>query len=292
MKYLLAPLACLLLAPLSAQTIQYGNVSPFGIEAEMYLQTGNAPLQLSDGPGQTWNLSALPLQASGTLAFAPAAGTPYTTDHPAANWVWHQTVTGMGDVYQYLAINPGGVELVARNVPMNPVAYSDPLKILQFPMDFGASFTDTYTNGDGSGTQTWTYSGHGTLVTSMGTFPNLAKLSGSGGDTALWNLDPVYPVMIQSGSTVTFYKQTNVGVAEQVAHSLEVWPNPCADKLTVAGAAPGSAWCLLDHQGRVVGAGKWTAAERQVDVRDLAAGSYVLQLGSGTFRQSVRFFKN
>ncbi len=293
MKKLITPLACLLLAPLAAQTIQYGNLSPFGVQATMYLQTGSSPLLLSNGPNQTWNLAALPIQQAGTLSFVTATGTPYAATYPNANWVWHQDAGALANVYQYLHVSSTGIELVARNVPTTAVAYSDPLKVVTFPMNYGDSYTDTYVNTNGSNTLTWTYSGYGTLTTSMGTFPNLAKLTSTGGDTVLWNLNPVYPVMIKDGSSVTFYKQTNVGVDEQAGTLVQAWPNPCSDELMLANAAPGSQWQMMDMQGRILRSGLLGSAGNlmQLDVRELASGNYLLVLRNGMARQQVRFAK-
>lgn len=293
MKKIITPLGCLLLAPLAAQTIQYGNLSPFGVQATMYLQTGSTPLQLSNGANQTWNLAALPIQQAGTLSFVTATGTPYAATYPNANWVWHQDAGSLANVYQYLRVTSTGIELVARNVPTTAVAYSDPLKVVAFPMSYGDSYTDSYVNTGGSNTLTWTYSGHGTLTTSMGTFPNLAKLTSTDGDTVLWNLDPVYPVMIKDGSSVTFYKQTNVGVNEQAGTLVQAWPNPCSDELVLAHAAPGSQWQVMDMQGRILRSGLLASAGNlmQLDVRGLAGGNYLLALRNGLERQQVRFVK-
>jgi len=293
MKKLFTPLACLLLSPLAAQTIQYGNLSPSGIQATMYLKTDNSPLQLSSGMGQAWNLSAASIQQVGTLQFTAAAGTPYAATYPIANWVWHQDAGVLANVYQYLNISSAGIDLLASNVPTGTVAYTPSMRVMQFPMDYGGSFTSSFNSTNGPGTVTWTYSGYGTLTTTLGTTPSLALLTSDDGDTTLWNINPVYPVLIMQGGTVTLYQQSNTGVAEQEAPPLQAWPNPCSDELMLANAAPGSQWQIVDLQGRTLRAGVLAAGSGRMalDTRGLAIGNYLVVLRNGLARQQVRFAK-
>ncbi len=290
MKLILTPLSWLLFVCTSAQTIQYSDLGPFGVQADMqYLSASGLPT-LGDGTGQTWDLSGLALQQVGTMAFSPAAGTAYAANYPTANWVWAQSINGLGDAFHYLGITPNGIELLARNVPTSTVDYSDPAQVMKFPLAFGGSFTDPYTNTNGSDTLVWTYTGHGTLITPMGTFTDVAKLVNNEGEIACWKRNPLYPVMLQDDEDILFFVQNNVGVQEQHPDLLGAWPNPCRDVLNMAHAAPGSSWQVLDTQGRMLLNGA-VDRQQQVDVRMLAAGSYLLVSHQGMRLSHVRFVK-
>ena len=295
MRTLTAPLAFLVLSSLTAQvTIQYADLSAFGVATDMHQMLAPAALPaLSDGSNQTWDLSGITLQAIGTLNFNTAAGTPYASTYPTANWVWAQNVTGVGTSYTYLAIAASGVDLVARNVPFSTLNYSDPSRVMQFPLAYGGVFSDTYVNDNGSGTVIWTYSGHGTAATPLGTFPDVAKLVSNEGDLLLWNTSPLYPIVIDDGNNVLFFAQNNVGVAEQGTTAVRAYPNPCHERLAISGTTPGTTWQILDDQGRNVAQGSLvaTGTDAQVDVSALATGHYMLVLNDNGRPRHSGFIK-
>jgi hypothetical protein len=69
---------------------------------------------------------------------------------------------------------------------------------------------------------------------------------------------------------------------------LKLWPNPVSDQLLLSGAAPGSAFQILDVSGRVLAAGVFPAdGLTQVPVSELSAGVYCVR--SGLFME--RFVK-
>ncbi|MEO7081313.1 MAG: T9SS type A sorting domain-containing protein [Flavobacteriales bacterium] len=294
MRKTLTPLAGLLLISLSAQnTIQYSDLDPFGVATNMHLLTSPASIPtLSNGANQSWDLSSITLQNIGTQAFATAVGTPYAATYPTANWVWSQTVTGLGTGYTYLNITTSGIDLLARNVPISTVDFSDPSQVMKFPLSLGQSYSDTYVNTNGGSTMTWTYSGHGTAITPLGTFTNVAKVENTEGTVLLWSITPLYPIMIADVDNTLFFIQNNVGVNEHEGSAFQTWPNPCRDLLNLASVVNGSEWSILDAQGRTLSNGQITmGGDQQVDVSGLATGSYVLVLKAGDVIRHARFIK-
>ena len=294
MRKTLTPLACLMLLSLSAQyTIQFSDLDPFGVETDMHLLNAPASIPaLSNGADQSWDLSGITLQNIGTQAFTTAVGTPYATTYPTANWVWSQTVTGLGTGYTYLNITSSGIDLLARNVPISTVDFSDPSQVMKFPLALGESYSDTYVNTNGGSTMTWTYSGHGTAITPLGTFTNVAKVENTEGDVLLWNTAPLYPIMIADEDNTLFFIQNNVGVNEQEESTFQTWPNPCRDMLNLASVVGGSEWSILDAQGRTLLNGQINrVGDQQMDVSHLASGSYVVVLNAGGQIRHARFVK-
>ncbi|HMN06487.1 MAG TPA: T9SS type A sorting domain-containing protein [Flavobacteriales bacterium] len=294
MKPFITPLACLFLAPLSAQTIQHGNLGPFGVTTDMHrLVAGPGLPTLGEGAGQTWDLSDLELLNVGTMTFAQADGTPHAAEFPEANWVWTHHVTGVGSAYYFIEIGSEGMDLWDRNVGLpNPVIYTDPVRIMKFPLELGESFTDTYSTGGDVNYKHWTYAGHGTLILPVATLANVALVVSEEGDLAFWNTSPLYPVMIADPGSAMFYVQNNVGIGEQAMPALAVWPNPCTDVLHLPDATGAAHWSVVDMQGRRLLEGLASGpATRKVNVGLLAPGGYMLLLETEGTRQQVRFVK-
>lgn len=278
---------------LSAQvTITHGMLDQGGTGSTMHLVTdmGSATTP-SDGANQTWDYSSVTLQALGTMAFIPAAGTPHAASYPGANWAFEQTVTGLGTDYSYLTINTSNIIMVADEVPSDPNAYSDTKHIMQFPLSFGNTFTDTWADTEGSGTVLWAYSGHGTMITPLGTFTNIVKVVSNEGDMILWNTSPLCPLVIADGSSILFFAPEATSVNELQSEPLELLPNPCHDRLTLRHAKAGEAWSILDAQGRQVRSGLTSSGDVVIDVQELGSGTYVMQVQQASGRRMSAFVK-
>ncbi|HNR56792.1 MAG TPA: T9SS type A sorting domain-containing protein [Flavobacteriales bacterium] len=280
---------------LAAQpTLLQSNIASGGLAFDMYVLSDPGDAEYpTDGLNQTWDLSGVTLTESGTLAFVPASNTPYAASYPAANWAWAQTVTGVGPDVIYLDISATGIEVVARGVPMNVVSYSDPSRIVEFPMDYGDSFQDAYTGTGVNGTPTWTYSGHGTLITPLGTTANVAKVVSDEGDMLLWNTAPLYPLVIDNGEYILFYGLDPTNAVQDVSAEAAptVYPNPAENTLWMDGAMGTGSWSIMDMQGRQLRTGRSTPGTQALDVEGLATGSYLLALRDGAGHRTVRFMK-
>jgi hypothetical protein len=280
-------------AVLQAQvTLQYGMLDQNGLDLSMYVLTdpGSAS-EPSNGANQTWDLTTVTLQPMGTLEFKSAAGTPYADTWPNANWVWQQNIDGLGTQYMYLSFTNSLVEVWATEVPFDTHAYTDPKTVLKFPFSLGETVTDTYTNNNGTHTVTWMYAGHGTAITPLGTFSDVVKVASDEGDMVLWHTTPLYPMVFNSGGMVLVFGPATTGITEQAGLTAITYPNPCTDVLyvDVNAAAP---WQLMDLQGRTLATGAFMGRGTQrIDIASLATGSYMLVLGEGTTRRTVRFSK-
>lgn len=281
-------------APLSAQiTLSADLIHPAGLRLDMYALTdiGTATLP-ANGAAQVWDLSSITLSPAGTLDFVAASATPYAASYPAANWAWAQEIIGTGTNIVYLDISATGIEIVANNVPGATNAYSDPARIVQFPMAYGSSFVDSYLGTSSNGTPTWTYGGYGTLISPLGTFNDVAKTSSTEGEMLLWNTSPLYPLAILNDGTVLFYSldpDASVGGEASGTQPL-VYPNPVGNTLWVE-VGSGTPWRILDLQGRVLDQGRTGAATATLDVQRLAAGGYLLELIGTQGTRTARFDK-
>lgn len=280
---------------LTAQpTLLQSNIATGGLALDMYVLSDPGDAEYpADGTDLTWDLSGITLAELGTLSFVPASSTPYAASYPAANWAWAQNVTGVGPDVIYLDISATGIEVLARGVPSNVVSYSDPTRIVEFPMDYGDSFVDSYTGTGVNGTPTWTYSGYGTLITPLGTTANVAKVMNDEGDMMLWNTAPLYPLVIDNGEFILFYGlDPNNSVQEVSAEAAPtVYPNPAENTLWMDGTVGTGSWSIMDTQGRQLRTGRSTPGVQALDVNGLATGSYLLVLRDGAGHRTVRFTK-
>ena len=284
----------LLTASLQAQvTLQQSMIEPAGVHLAMYIITDpGSATEPTDGADQTWDFSTVTLQPVGTLDFIPSATTPFAANYPTANWVWAQTMTGAATAYIYLNISSDGMEVVAADVPSATNNYSDPKRILQFPMSLGQSLTDAYVDMDGPSSVTWSYTGHGTAITPLGSFTDLAKVVSTEDDMVLWNTAPLHPLVIDNGSTVLVFVPSTMGIADAGDRSAaQAYPNPCTDQLVVEGALNAN-WRITDLQGRTLRTGDFSGLELQrIRTSDLATGSYILLMGTEGRDRIIRFNK-
>ncbi len=274
-------------------TLNYGDISPTGVQTNIYLLTSGAPpAPPSDGIDQTWNLTGATWQPIGTMHFRPAAGTPYAATYPAANWAWEIVLTGIGTTYMYLQIDNSGMYVVADKVPTDIQLYTNTKKVLQFPMAYGNSFSDDYVDNGSPDNVTWSYTGHGTLQTTLGNYPDLAKVWSDEGDILFWNKAPLYPVVLASSSGVRAFVDAMVGISEvNNGRTVLAYPNPCTSQLMVDGldAAP---WRITDMHGRLVHTGSFPVTGVQtLDVSMLDAGTYLFMSDATTGTRVVRFTK-
>lgn len=286
--------SCIAAVTLDAQvTLTYGDLSPTGVQTNIYLLASGGPTAPpSDGTDQTWDLSAATWQPVGTMHFRPAAGTPYAATYPQANWAWEINLGGLGTTYTYLQIDNSGMYVVADGVPMDTEVYTDTKKVLQFPMSYGTAFSDVYVSGGGPVNVNWSYSGHGTLLSSLGTYPDLAKVGSDEDDILFWNKTPLYPLVLASSDGVRAFVDAAVGVSEvNGGRTTLAYPNPCTTQLMVDGmdAAP---WRITDINGRLVQAGSFPLTGVQtIDVAALDAGSYLFLSDATAGTQVLRFSK-
>jgi hypothetical protein len=285
---------CIATLHLSAQvSLTYGDLSPTGVQTNVYLLTAGAPsAPPSDGIDQSWDLTAGTWQPVGTMFFRPAAGTPYAATYPGANWAWEIELTGIGTTYMYLQIDASGMYVIADRVPLDTEIYTNTKKVLQFPLAYGNTFADVYQSDGGPVNVNWGYTGHGTLLTTLGTFPDLAKVWSDEGDILLWNKTPLYPVVLATDDGVRSFVDATVSIADvNGGRSVLAYPNPCTDRLMVDGldAAP---WRITDLNGRLIHTGTFAVTGVQsIDLSTLEAGSYLFLSDGTTGTRVVRFSK-
>ena len=296
MKHLFTLATALAALSAAAQpSFQYGNFPTTSLSFTAYTITDpGATQEPTDGANQTWDFSTAQFAQAGTIEIRPAAGTPYAATYPAANWDFITNATGQPSDHGYMLVSTSGIENVASHVPSAPNAYTDFQRVLAFPLSYGGSYTDSYASSENSGTDTWTYSGYGTLITDLGTFTNQIKMVSSDDDLVIWNASPLFPRVIVDNDGATMLVEGTSGIHDAAAPAaLRAMPNPATNTLQLEGM-DGAAftWSILDAQGRLLlNGGNAAASTSAIDVSALATGSYLLVALDGKARRTVRFSK-
>lgn len=286
-------LPALFLATLApAQVTITASMLPSGTFTDQLYRVASQGESAPPTPGadQTWDFSTATLQSIGTFTHEAASGTPHTATYPEADIAWRLHIGFLGTNYTYLKSGTA-LDMVATDVPGNTNAFTDHMRLLRFPLNIGESFTDTWAGTEGSGTIAWTYAGHGTAITPVGTFSDVVLMVRDDGEIAMWRTSPLVPLLFERNGNLLAVGPTSVGVQEHAGERLAVYPVPCADRLLVqhTDAAP---WRIVDMQGRTMAEGRFAAVgSHVVDTDALAPGAYLLvQQGDG-MRRVARFVK-
>ncbi len=277
----------------NAQVTLTNSMFPIGTFTDrLYIitDTGTASIP-TDGANQTWDLSSVTLQDIGTFTHGPAAATPYAATYPTANIAWHMDMGVLGSNYSYFATSATGMSLVATDVPDEPDVYSDPMQVLSFPLSLNGTFSDPWTDAEGSGTVSWVYGGHGTAITPVGTFANVVKLVNEDDEVVLWRTSPLVPLVLSMNGLLLAVGPPATGIVELGTEPLSIHPVPCMDRLTVEATAA-APWRIIDMQGRTVLEDRFEqTGAATLPTETLQPGSYVLHLAAPNAPRMARFVK-
>lgn len=288
----------LLTSALAAQpTLQIADFPTATLTLDWYLLSDPGSItEPSDGTGQTWDFTSATWALAGTVSMAPAAGTAYAAQYPTANYVFISTPTGGSPIYAYLLVGANGFEVICGDAPLNTEVYTNLKTVLQTPLAYGASFSDTNDGTQGPDSETWTYTGAGTLQTDLGSFSNTVKTVRSDDNRiALWNSAPLFPRITGNSQSVNLYVDASNSIVDpgSSAVALKIFPTTATNSLTIASVGAGSTWTITDAQGRVMRLGSFTAqGDQQLSIMGLANGAYFLNVSDATLTRIARFLKS
>lgn len=281
----------------SAQpVIQYANLVTIGYTSAIHMGSDAGTSDPTpNGANVTWDFSSATLVMNvGTMTWVDPATTPQGASYPASNLAQHITIPGQ-DMYNYYDLQTTQLDQLADGVGSSDVSiYADPKTILTFPMNYGDSYVDNFTDNGDPNSYTRTYSGYGTVILPTGTYTNVAKITSTSGSIAFLTTDPVAQLVnIDDDGNVLVFGDPVLGVAEQRAGPvLHAWPNPATDIVTVSGIQRPATWELLDPQGRRARQGAASPGQLHLHLGDLAPGCYELVLTDHAGRQCLRLVRS
>lgn len=298
--------ACVISMKLSGQpTLNSSGITPaVGETYAMKLFTATANQQGPSGANQTWNFSTLTASNTYHGSIANPASTPFSSTYPSATVC--NTIATISN-YEYFTITSSEMNRIGTARTFGPVTVvlSNPTKLLQFPLTYNNTFSDSYNGsitGPGySGTRTGNLSAtadaYGTLITPAGTYSNVLRIKvqetttdnlGSFGTTTTTRTDYFFykngihwPIMSFSeavtGTTTTrtgSWTESTVGINEinSSISNLTLFPNPVSISGTLTFELKESgdvSLAIYDAFGRMV---------KEIENTFLPSGSHTRQI--------------
>lgn len=131
-------------------TFTSSSVPAPGTNVTIYEVNSNGISEGNAGANQTWNFASFP--ATGTTysnQYVLPSSTPFAATFPSANLAVAAPTTMGNFSYSFFSSNSSQAELNGLAVQGTPTVvynFSNPRKLLVFPLTFNTTFTDTYTS--------------------------------------------------------------------------------------------------------------------------------------------------
>lgn len=189
----IAQLAICLLVPamlLAQPTLQPSDMGTVG--STFVYQQANYVTLSNSGPNQTWDFSNVVPTGALTFNWVDADDTQGGSNFPGAT-VAVSPVT-LFQLDQYFTITATEMNDIGTYIPFILTTCSNPIKILKFPLTYGATWTDPFTclrDDSGiifynvTGNLTATADGYGTVITPDGPISNVIRVSMTNTSTAV-----------------------------------------------------------------------------------------------------------
>lgn len=288
---------------LAQPTITSTQINPVIGEIIQVAQSNYIP-DGANGSNITWDFSALSPTATATITMlasdAAHPGTNIVHDFGSGTKLYFQNdATGQNSVFQ----NTGGTV----------ITFSDPMKILGFPLSSTTSFVDnfaaTFTSGgtpfSRQGSSTFSYEGFGTIITPSGTFTDVIKCrlhqvytdTYSAGtinydtDAHYWYKAGTHYIIassidftsdLQNIQYCQYYLSSNLGVDEESFDNFTLYPNPATDVLTLKSDNTEliESVTVFDLTGKVmpVEITQTPFGDTKLNLNELRSGTYLVQL--------------
>lgn len=201
-KKLLTIIAITELSAYAQPVISYSNVVATAGTSGTVLISNTIPSPGSSGANVTWNFSSLTFTPVGTMSAVSCNSTPYFSSFPTSNYCAVLSSTIIPTQYSYNDLTPSSQQQLGDAITATSgTTYTpNPKTILEFPLNYTNSFSDTYqTTTGGPYSLTRTYDGYGTLIVNGKTYNNVVRIYTVFGTSSYYyhyyNTNPVYPIV-------------------------------------------------------------------------------------------------
>ncbi len=190
--------------------------------------------------------------------------------------------------------------LASVSVTNSAIFSTDIINELNAEMIIGDLTTDiSITNNGAISCQSWSHvggiaNGSGTYCVE-GCFQNFADIQGSldicdasPAEFCDWDFGNIAGTIT---NCVTSACIDDLGMDEAAA-SVDIYPNPAVSYIMIKHVEKGSQWTILDFNGKRIVSGTVTTDITQIDVTQIPAGVYMLQIQNDVNRTINRFVKN
>ena len=288
-------LCCPCLAISAQPVLQYANLVPLGTSNAIHVMIDPGISDPSaNGANLTWDFSSATVQLNvGTMSWVAPSATPFGSSYPTSNLA--QTISiPSGTTYNYFNLQSTQLDQLADGVGGTGVSiYADTKTILVFPLNYQDSYVDNFTDNGTPASYTRTYAGYGTVILPTGTYTNVVKMISTSGAIDFLLSNPVSQLVhIEDDGSVLLFGDPVSPVAEHVgATSLQGFPNPATDRLSVTGVRSAGTWEIVDAEGRLQRQGQATPGLLTLPMEGLAPGCYAFVLHDAKGSHALRVVK-
>lgn len=222
----------------------------------------NTSLAGNGGSNQTWDFSSLSFTSLGLVEVIAPASSPIGASFPTSNYAL--SLIGQNS-FSFFQVSSNKMEVLAWTIssPGSGNDYSpNPRTLMTFPFNYLDTVNDTWQKVGGSvNTVTITYDGYGTLITPTTTHNEVVRIKEDYGGGAIdyqwYSLNPFMVVAIFDHNINRLFhfaitQPTGIASEEKSTFSVDVYPNPANDIVTVDGLQAGSTIVVTDITGKQV----------------------------------------
>ncbi len=243
-----------------------------------------------------WDFTSLNSISPGPIAIIDPSTSTFGSNFPTSNFAYQ-----IANMYSYFEVNSS--EMIELSHTMTSIGNmydfsADGKKILQFPFNYGGTFSDTYISNSISYPVDVAYAGFGTLHLPNGfSYSNVALITETSPLTNVYRWYTTNPFM-----SVAIYRQVDdvfvwieqdpgASISEYSSTEMNVFPNPVNDKLTIemVNEVELNQLEIYSVNGKLIKTVEpnFQNGSMNISTNDLEKGSYVLVVGNNR----VKFVK-
>lgn len=306
----------------TAQTISWNNFKhfPSNLQPIRLANTSsfNASLLTTTGNGVTWDASSLTPDAATPniiLGYYPTSKSAYASTFSYTNYVRLDTNYLTLLEQSFYQIYADSITLAGTYVPSSGKheVYTNPMKTLVFPLNYGQSVVDDYAKTNYSnattisssqtGTNTIAFVGYGTLKLPQGSFNNIAMVSMVRTNSLGPNSLEVSWYDIQTGTALLIYESNNgsttigyntrttlpTGIDKVLFRNHFEIQNNGSNNITVVNHSTNSEKIsLLNHLGAHIGTYEIGSDQSLELLSNTSNGLYFIQFADGSIRKLLK----
>ena len=184
-----------------------------------------------------WDFTSLTSISPGAISIIDAPASIYGSYFSSANYAYL-----IANMYSYFEVNSTEMVELAHTITNMGSMYdfnANGKKILQFPFNYGGTFTDDFISNSTTYSVDVAYAAYGTLNLPNGySYDNVALITETSDLTTIYRwytMNPFMSVAIYRESDHVFVwieQDMNLGLDEKSALNVSIFPNPMEDKIT------------------------------------------------------------
>ncbi len=240
-----------------------------------------------------WDFTSLTSISPGAISIIDAPASIYGSYFSSANYAYL-----IANMYSYFEVNSTEMVELAHTITNMGSIYdfnANGKKILQFPFNYGGTFTDDFISNSTTYSVDVAYAAYGTLNLPNGySYDNVALITETSDLTTIYRwytMNPFMSVAIYRESDHVFVwieQDMNLGLDEKSALNVSIFPNPMEDKITfqVATETVIDVIEIYSSEGKLIESIQPNFVEGRMTINTdkFENGTYLVKVGNETFQ--------